>query len=250
MNSETDNKSAFLLKLSLSDFPGLASCVVFMNGCNLRCPYCYNGPLAESTEQNLVSTACIKEYLEKRKNLLGGLVLSGGEALAHSATREIAAFAKKLGYRIKLDTNGTLPDALKEIVENPSTCPDYIAMDIKTSPDLMHILSPVQTHAGTILKAIKESITVISGHYPPNACEWRTVLAPPLVSADNIARIAYLLPKSARWFLNDFHPGDCLDSAYNKIAPYTSAQKQAILSIARNWIADTKLGPYHFQNFI
>ena len=138
-NGKSTEKQGVLVKTSLVDYPGLVSCAFFLKNCNLRCPYCYNRGLIfgenENEEENYSSLDELFSHLEKRKNVIKGFVLSGGEPLLNPKTPEILSFAKKTGYKVKLDTNGTLPEKLKTILEKPETSPDYIACDIKTNPD-------------------------------------------------------------------------------------------------------------------
>ena len=137
-----NEKIGALVKTSLVDFPGTVCAAVFLKHCNLRCPYCYNAQLVTKPQDDngLFTITEIKNHLIKRKDVLDGLVISGGEALLNPDTKELILFAKKLNYKIKLDTNGTMPELLQQITENPQTRPDFISMDIKTSPHKYHRL--------------------------------------------------------------------------------------------------------------
>jgi pyruvate formate lyase activating enzyme len=123
-------------KVTLIDYPGLVAAILFFPGCNLRCPYCHNPSLVTPPFPKDLST--IDEafaYLEKRKNVLGGVVLSGGEPMMNPEIPEIVDRIHALGLKVKIDTNGTFPERLKEIK------PDFIAMDIKTSPGKYGLLT-------------------------------------------------------------------------------------------------------------
>ena len=138
------SKSAgVLIKTTLVDFPGKVAASYFLRGCNLRCPYCYNVELVkgiskdtqvEESNQQFVSPVQVLEHLFNRKNVMNGLVISGGEPLLNPVTPELIRRAKKMGYSVKLDTNGTLPLLLEKLLSDPETRPDFIAMDFKTSP--------------------------------------------------------------------------------------------------------------------
>lgn len=123
---------AGLQKLSLLDYPGKMSCIIFTQGCNLRCPFCHNALLLDSDNQ-LLTEDSVFEFLSMRKNTLDGVVISGGEPTLQKDLPEFLKKIKALGYDIKLDTNGTNPTILKELVQNNLV--DYVAMDIKNSPD-------------------------------------------------------------------------------------------------------------------
>ena len=134
-----NEKIGFLRKTTLVDFPEHIACAVFLIGCNLRCPYCYNKDLVllnkNSQKDDFSTLDDVFNHLELRKNVLSGITISGGEPLLHPATPLIIKYAKNLGYKIKLDTNGTNPLELEKLIKNDQLCPDYVAMDIKTSPN-------------------------------------------------------------------------------------------------------------------
>lgn len=118
-------------KMTLLDYPGLVACTVFTVGCNLRCPFCHNASLVLSPRSS-ISQEEVLSYLQKRKGVLDGLVVSGGEPLLHKALPAFLEQVKALGLRVKLDTNGTNPQMLKALVE--AGLVDKVAMDIKNGP--------------------------------------------------------------------------------------------------------------------
>ncbi len=122
-----------LQKLTLLDYPGKMACTVFTAGCNLRCPFCHNSRLVikppsetQYTEEDMLS------FLKKRQGVLDGVVVTGGEPLLQKDVADFIAKVKALGYSVKLDTNGTMPEKLKELVA--AGLIDYVAMDVKASP--------------------------------------------------------------------------------------------------------------------
>ena len=120
-----------LQKTSLVDYPGKVACVLFTGGCNFRCPFCYNASLVHQTDPELPWHQ-VWTFLQKRKPVLQGLVISGGEPTLSPFLLDFIPKAKKLGYAIKLDTNGYSPRELEILLEKGLI--DYIAMDIKNSP--------------------------------------------------------------------------------------------------------------------
>ena len=164
------NKTAgTLIKTTLVDFPGRVSCSVFLTGCNLRCPYCYNKDLVFNTLQknDSVTLQEIFNHIEKRKGILQGLVISGGEALLNPYTPVLIKKAKSLGYKIKLDTNGSLPEKLSELINSKDLSPDYVAMDIKCSKEKISLL-----HGNNFLwENICKSIKILST-LPKEKREW------------------------------------------------------------------------------
>lgn len=235
-----------LIKTTLVDFPGRVACTLFLTGCNLRCPYCYNGALVCNTEnpEHLATFDDVVAHLDKRRKVLSGFVISGGEALLHPALPDLIRAAKEKGYAIKLDTNGTLPDKLAALINEPSTRPDFIAMDIKTSPARYAELLPHTADSSTASEytaRLSKSISIISKNYAPENREWRTVLVPPLVQKEDIDAIAALLPADASWQFAQFRNENCLNPAYNDILPYTDAEAAALIAHAKTRISGAVL---------
>lgn len=232
-----------LIKTTLVDFPGRVASTVFLEGCNLRCPYCYNTNLVLNCEpaENLCSIKEITDHLEKRQKVLTGFVISGGEALLNPATPHLIQAAKKLNLKVKLDTNGTLPDLLEKLIANPETKPDFIAMDIKTSPQKYSLLlekdslSNIDFH-----EVLKKSIDLIST-YPTEDREFRTVLVPPLITKEDIKNIAELLPKDASWQFAQFRNENCLNPDYNEIIPYLDGDIKELVNYAKTLIPGAAL---------
>ena len=121
-------------KLTLVDFPGHPASILFTGNCNFRCPFCQNAPLVlDSEEEPVLDDNEIFSFLKKRKRMLEGVVVTGGEPTINKDLIPFLSSLKDLGYLVKLDTNGYMPDVLKRAVESGAV--DYVAMDIKTSLD-------------------------------------------------------------------------------------------------------------------
>lgn len=142
---------ASFLGTSFIDYPGNISLVIFTKGCNMNCPYCHNKNL--ETKFELINEKIIFDLLIKRKNLIDAVTISGGEPTLQSDLYGFCFAIKEMGYKIKLDTNGTNPKILKDLIDNKLV--DYIAMDIKTSPDKYNEL------CGKSFDSIKNSIKLI-----------------------------------------------------------------------------------------
>lgn len=122
-------------KLTLLDYPGVVACTVFTAGCNFRCPFCHNAMLVlpEQIDDECLTDDEVFGFLKKRRGVLDGVAVTGGEPLLHADMPEFFARVKELGYKIKLDTNGSNPELLSEIVKNKLV--DRVAMDIKNAPE-------------------------------------------------------------------------------------------------------------------
>ncbi len=236
---DEDKKIGALIKTSLVDFPGRVSAALFLQGCNLRCPYCYNVELVTGKPEDYeaVSFTQIIGHLKKRAAVLSGFVLSGGEPLLSPYLPRLISHARSLGYAVKLDTNGLMYERLERIIGDNELCPDYIALDIKTAPERYALLGGAHSPAGqtSAQSKIKKACEILSS-FPNNKREFRTVLAPPLVSKTDIESIAKILPKDTSWYFARFRNENCLDPSYNSITPYTEEQIQELVSYAKTLI--------------
>lgn len=245
-----------LVKTSLVNFPGRVAAAVFLPGCNLRCPFCHNGELAtasivsgpkgsDSEDESYVTLDEVYAHLEKRKSVLGGLAVSGGEPLLSPSLQALVGKARSLGLAVKIDTNGTLHDRLLSVLENRETCPDMLAVDIKTSPSRYGELA-AESEAG--LRAGNELVRTIAmlsrnaqDFARPVRVEFRTVLVPTLVAEAELREIASLLPADADWELASFVPGTCLDPSWNEIVPYGPVETKRLVSLAQELRKGAKL---------
>ena len=121
-----------LQKMTLLDFPGRVACTVFLGGCDFRCPFCHNYELADGSAKPAMDEAELMGFLLKRKGLLDGVAITGGEPCLHPGLPELMGKLKAMGYAVKLDTNDIHPERLAAILEQGLA--DYVAMDIKNSP--------------------------------------------------------------------------------------------------------------------
>ena len=125
-----------LQKTTLLDYPGRVACTVFTGGCNFRCPFCHNASLVipESLRAADGGVEAVLAFLRKRRGLLDGVAVTGGEPLLHADMADLLRKIKELGYLVKLDTNGSFPERLRALVEEGLV--DRVAMDVKNSPAL------------------------------------------------------------------------------------------------------------------
>lgn len=244
-----------LIKTSLVNFPGRVAAAVFLPGCNLRCPFCHNGELARASvvsgpraaqgdDEGYVELDEVYAHLEKRKGVLGGLAISGGEPLLSPATPELTRKARELGLAVKIDTNGTLPDLLSTLVCDPSIRPDMIAIDVKTSLSRYGELSMEPSRGEAFGAALAQSIDILrkaASAGPRPKVEYRTVLVPGLVGEAEIRDIAAILPEDADWELARFVPGACLDPSYDDVEPYGPVALGKLVDLAKSLRAGASL---------
>ena len=191
---------AGLQKLTTSDFPGVLACIVFTQGCNLKCPYCQNSeliPMVKSVQDDSLSTEQVLSFLEKRKSILEGVVISGGEPLVHTDIKNFISSIKSLGYKIKLDTNGTNPELLKDLID--SQLIDYVAMDIKN--DFSNYARTVGlTNINT--DNIQKSIDILKTSKIDY--EFRTTIVKEFHNIESITNICEMIGKEPKYFIQNF----------------------------------------------
>lgn len=197
-------------KLSLVDYDGKLSCVLFTDGCNFRCPFCHNSPLIVYNNVHLNDEE-IFEYLEMRKKIIDAVVISGGEPTLKKELKNYLFKIKKMGFLIKLDTNGTNPNLIKEIIEEGLV--DYIAMDIKNGSSRYE---EITGNVSLKFEKIKESIDILinsSINY-----EFRTTLVQEYHTEEDIIEIGSLIAGAKKIALQKFVLRDtCLNQSLREI---------------------------------
>ena len=124
---------AGLQKMTLLDYPGKVACTVFLQGCNFRCPFCHNSDLLPRAGEPFMTKGAFLAFLRKRRGLLDAVCVSGGEPTLQPELKTLLREIKALGFLVKLDTNGSRPEVLKDLVAENLV--DYVAMDVKNGPE-------------------------------------------------------------------------------------------------------------------
>lgn len=198
---------AGLQKMTLLDFPGKVACTLFLQGCNWRCPFCHNSGLLSCPAEAGMETEAFLRFLETRKGLLDGVCISGGEPTLQKDLPALMESIRQMGYAIKLDTNGSRPEVLRNLAEKKLV--DYVAMDIKNSPALYAATTGIPD---IDLGAVEESIQYLVSSSLPY--EFRTTLVHPLHSDNSILEmgkwLSSLVPqkKPEKLFLQGFQDRD------------------------------------------
>ena len=218
-------------KLTLLDYPGKVACILFTKGCNFRCPFCHNGSLVRADEIQTIADTEILTFLKKRQGILEGVCITGGEPLLHSGLKEFIKEVKKLGYSVKLDTNGSFPDKLKSLVEEGLL--DYVAMDIKNS----FAKYPLTCGVETDIENIKQSIEFLMSDAVDY--EFRTTLVKELHTFDDIEEIGKSIKGAKRYFLQNFKDsGDVLEE---NMHPFEESDLEKMKNIATKYVEDTTI---------
>ncbi|MDQ7055296.1 MAG: anaerobic ribonucleoside-triphosphate reductase activating protein [Persephonella sp.] len=192
-----------LQKFSLIDYPGKISAVVFVQGCNFRCPYCHNRELVLPEHfSTIITEEEVLEFLEIRKGKIEGVVITGGEPTIFPDLPDFLTKTKRLGYYTKLDTNGSNPEMLKLIIERKLV--DYIAMDIKAPLEKYKEITCSEVEVEKITHSM-ELIKTSGIEY-----EFRTTVIYGVHTYTDILKICNLIKESNRYVLQNFYPSQNL----------------------------------------
>lgn len=203
-----------LQKLTLLDYPGKVACTVFTAGCNFRCPFCHNASLVVHTEKNEnIPEEEVTAFLRKRQGILDGVCVTGGEPLNGKGIREFLNKVKHLGYEVKLDTNGSFPDKLRQLVEDGLV--DYVAMDIKNSRESYGKTIGIEGYDTT---AVEQSVSyLLAGHVD---YEFRTTVVREFHQKADFESIAEWIRGAKRYYLQQFtDSGDLIRAGLHAYDP-------------------------------
>ena len=181
-----------LQKVTLLDYPGCVACTIFTGGCNFRCPFCQNSSLVIQMDSYSLSEEEILEFLKPRRNKLDAVCISGGEPLVQKDIKEFIKKIKSLGFLVKLDTNGSFPEQLSELLSENLL--DYVAMDVK------NIFSKYEETSGVKMDPlkIKKSIEILKQSHITH--EFRTTIVKDFHTKEDMLEIARLTSPSPLYF--------------------------------------------------
>ena len=219
---------AGLQKTTLIDYPGKIACVVFLAGCNFRCPWCYSSELVlplKIVEQPRISEKDFFDFLRERQGLLDGVVICGGEPTINKELPQFIEKIKNLGYPVKLDTNGSNPEMLKNLVN--AKLIDYVAMDIKASINN-------EIYKNILGEGIKFADIEKSMEFLKNSkldFEFRTTVVNTVHTKEDFLEIAkWIGGKNVKYYLQNFRAEKTIDPEFEKIKPF---KKEFLDQIAR-----------------
>ena len=209
-----------LQKTTLLDFPGRVACTVFTGGCNFRCPFCHNASLLHSKEAELTEEKLFS-FLDKRRGILDGVCITGGEPLLHRDMAPFLSRIKEMGFLVKLDTNGSFPSRLRELCE--AGLLDYVAMDIKNSPEKY----PLTTGTGTgFLAEVQQSVSLLMKGSVPY--EFRTTLVRGFHTEEDMRKIGAWIQGAPHYYLQQFtDSGDVLEEG---LSAFDKKESEALLA--------------------
>ena len=190
-----------LQKLTLLDYPGRTACTVFLSGCNFRCPFCHNAPLLTATDEDGMDEDELLAFLKKRRGLLDGVAVTGGEPLLRPDLPQLLEKIKALGYAVKLDTNGAFPERLEAIVQ--AGLAEYVAMDVKNSPE--RYAQTIGVCEPDLMPVFKSVSFLLRGTV---AYEFRTTAVAELHDDASFLKLGDWLAGAKRYYIQCFQPRD------------------------------------------
>lgn len=215
-----------LQKMTLLDYPGKVAATVFLGGCDFRCPFCHNFELADGSAGPLMDDRELLAFLDKRKGVLDGVAITGGEPCINSKLTQLIDSIRSMGYLIKLDTNGYHPETLSKLISDKKV--DYVAMDIKNSPEKYPMTVGVP---GLNTRPIEESIELLL----KGTCEYefRTTVVKEYHEISDFEKIGDLIKGAEKYFLQQF---TCRDTVPDKTLnpPSEDELNQYLVVIKKN----------------
>lgn len=226
-------KISGLQKLTLLDYPGHLACTIFTSGCNYRCPFCQNASLVVTPQNNTIeSEETILDFLSSRKHILEGICITGGEPTLHADLPLFLQKIKEMGYLIKLDTNGTNPGLIKDLLKKQLV--DMIAMDIKNSKESYAKTCGIPSIS---LDTINESVEILKEGTLPY--EFRTTIVRELHSKEDVRSIATWLAGPSAYYLQAFvDSGDLIGSG---LSSYSKEELSELLDIVKPYLPNASL---------
>ena len=223
-------------KLSLVDYDGHVAATVFTGKCNFRCGFCHNSPLVLDSERlSALNEKDVLDFLEKRKNILDGICITGGEPTLNRDLPEFCEKLKKIGYSVKVDTNGTNPQMIRTLFEN-GLC-DYFAMDIKNDKDdYAEIIGFDKYDTSSVEKSVEYFLS------SPVDYEFRTTLIAEYHKKDNILKIGEWIKGAKKYFLQKYkHTDDCISQSLHGVEEKLAAD---YVSVLKTFVPHTGLRGY------
>lgn len=216
-------------KTSLIDFPGKISSILFTPGCNLRCPYCQNWRIVVNPHGPFLSEKDVLAILESRRKYIDAVVITGGEPLIHDDIPVFIRRLKEKGFSVKLDTNGFFPKVLRQCMDYV----DYVAVDIKTSPEKYYLLGARETNS------LLETISILKNGGVDY--EFRNTVVPGIVDEKDIVKMGEIIVGAKRFAFQQFIPEDVLDERFRWVRPYSPETIKRFSEIMKKYVNEVIL---------
>jgi pyruvate formate lyase activating enzyme len=217
-------------KVSLIDYPGKISAIIFTRGCTFRCPYCHNSQLVlPNLFQDPIPEEEVIDFLQSRRKFLDAVVITGGEPTLQKDLLQFMKRIKDMGYLVKLDSSGIFPDVLERAIKEKLV--DYMAMDIKAPFEKYALV----VGANPDMKNIRRSVDIIM--HSGIDYEFRTTVVKSQLSKGDIAEIARSISGSKRYFLQKFVNSNTLDQSFGAEETYTDKEFECMSEVIRDYVS-------------
>jgi len=229
------------IDLSLVDWDGKLSSVIFLPNCNFRCPFCYNSTLVLHPKRvETIPFERVEVYLKKQRGWIDGVCITGGEPMLHSDLPDLCSKLKEMGFLVKVDTNGTNPTMMKELMDGGYI--DYIAVDIKAPLTVEKYSRATGINAEKLLGKVEETVKILLGSKMDY--EFRTTVVPTLHEEDDVKEICDGIKDCKKYVLQKFDVGlgkTTIDPGFGKLKPFTDEEMKTFLTIAQEFLPNVKL---------
>lgn len=218
---------AGLIPVSMIDWDGRLASVIFLSGCNFRCPYCHNPELINVRSPGFLPWTKIEDHLVEKKGWIDGVVVTGGEPTINKDLAELLTRIKQYGLAVKLDTNGSRPDVLAALLD--ARLVDYVAIDIKSGFETYDAAVMVDGYSDIVREAAHLVVKSGVDH------EFRTTVVPGYADIGDTEKLAKLLGGMGgrRYFIQQFNPRSVFDAALTKLKPFPAAALEAAAESCR-----------------
>jgi pyruvate formate lyase activating enzyme len=222
------------IEVSFSDWDGKVSSVIFLPSCNMRCPFCYNTKLVLHPDKMPTHELTnIEHYLQKNQKWIDGVVITGGEPTIHMDLPVLCKKIKELGFPVKLDTNGTNPTLMLELLNEGLI--DYVAMDVKAPLTLEKYSKASGVNASLFLQKVKKTIDTLLSRKVEY--EFRTTTVPNIHGARDIEEICQKIKGCEKYALQNFRANtETLDPKFQSLKPFSKVDLESFQKIAQNFI--------------
>ena len=229
------------INLSLVDWDGKLSSVIFLPSCNFRCPFCYNCTLVLHPERvETIPFERVEDYLKKQRGWIDGVCITGGEPMLHSDFPDLCSKLKEMSFLVKVDTNGTNPMMVKELMDRRLI--DYIAVDIKAPLTVEKYSKATGINAEKLLGKVKETVKILLRSKMDY--EFRTTVVPTLHEGEDILEICDGIKGCIKYVLQKFDVSlgkTTIDPEFSKLKPFTDEEMKTFLTIAQESLSSLKL---------
>lgn len=225
--------------ISLVDWDGRISSVIFLPNCNFRCPFCQNAKLVlNPNEIPTISFEEVKNRLERLKKWVDGVVVTGGEPTLHKGLKHLCTELKNLGLKVKLDTNGTNPNFLQELINEKLV--DYVALDVKAPLILEKYSKATGVKSSKLLEEVLETMKLLKDG--DVEYEFRTTVVPSIHTEQDIDEICKSIRGCRKYVIQNFRPSEnTIDQKFQKIRPFSRKELEKFVKIAKKHIVNVAL---------